>query len=75
MVALPYPLTLSFDLSKTITHFTCHKLLVGISADVIGKMVSSGLQHQVISLGGCFAFRAVTYGHETFNPEWGLLLT
>jgi hypothetical protein len=43
-VALPFPLILSFDESKTITHFTCHRLLVELFANVFARIVDGGLQ-------------------------------
>jgi hypothetical protein len=73
-VALPFPLILFFDHSKTITHFTCHKLLVGIFADVLGKIVSGGLQDRVTSFGGCFAFRPQRTGANLSTHSWGIAI-
>jgi len=72
LVALPFPLTLSFDQSRTITHFTCHNLLVGVFADVFGKIVSDGLQDKVESFGGCFAFRPQRTGSKLSTHCWGI---
>jgi hypothetical protein len=71
-VTLPFPLILSFDESKTITHFTCHKLLVEIFSDVFAKIVSGALQDRVTSFGGCFSFRPQRTGIKLSTHCWGI---
>jgi hypothetical protein len=71
-VALPFPLILSFDEPKTISHFTCHRLLVGIFADVFGKIVSGGSRDRVTSFGGCFAFRPQCTSTKLSTHCWGI---
>jgi hypothetical protein len=73
-VALPFPLMLSFDHTKTITHFSCHKLLCGIFADVFAQIVSAGLQAKVTSFGGCFAFRPQRTGKKLSTHCWGIAI-
>jgi hypothetical protein len=73
-VALPFPLVLSFDQTKTITHFRCHKLLVGIFSDAFAKIVSFGLQDRVTSFGGCFAFRPQRSGTKLSTHSWGIAI-
>jgi hypothetical protein len=72
LVALPFPLILSFDESKTISHFTCHKLLVELFADVFAKIVAGGLQDKFTSFGGCFAFRPQRTGTKLSTHCWGI---
>ncbi len=71
-VAFPFPLMLSFDHSQTITHFTCHKLLIEVFADVFERIVSSGLQTKITSFGGCFAFRQQRTGAKLSTHSWGI---
>jgi hypothetical protein len=71
-VTLPFPLILSFDESKTITHFSCHKLLGGVFVDVFAKIVSAGLQNKLTSFGGCFAFRPERTGTKLSTHCWGI---
>ncbi len=72
LVALPFPLMLSFDHSKTITHFRCHTLLVGIFSDVFAKIAGAGLQAKITSFGGCFAFRPQRTGTKLSTHCWGI---
>ncbi|MGA9040613.1 MAG: M15 family metallopeptidase [Terriglobales bacterium] len=72
LVELPIPLVLSFDHSKTITHFSCHTLLCGIFADVFAKIASDGLRGKISSFGGCFAFRPQRTGDKLSTHCWGI---
>ena len=73
-VNLPFPMTLSFDPSKTILSFTCHKLLVPIFGDVFSKLQTGGLQAKVTSFGGCFAFRPQRTGTVLSTHSWGIAI-
>ncbi len=46
--ALPVPLMLSFDHSKTITHFRCHKLLVDTMEGVFSEIKNKGLEPETL---------------------------
>jgi hypothetical protein len=74
LVTLPFPLVLSFDHSKTITHFACHKLLKGILADAFKQIVAGGLQAEVSHFGGCFAFRPQRAGTKLSTHSWGIAI-
>src|SRR5690348_2328996 len=56
-VALPFALLLSWDISRSVRQFTCHKLLVPIFTRVFDDLQNAGLQNKLTSFGGCFAFR------------------
>jgi len=57
LVALPFPLPLSWDMSRTVTQMTCHKLMADIFTEVFGRLQSAELQEKITSFGGCFSFR------------------
>jgi hypothetical protein len=73
-VALPVPLMLSFDHSKTITHFRCHKLLVDTLETVFAEIKNRGLESQLSSFGGCFAFRPQRTGAKLSAHSWGIAI-
>jgi len=71
---LPFPLTLSWDHSKTVTHMLCHKRLVRTFEEVLGHIQAEGLQSKVVSFGGCFGFRAQRTGAQLSTHCWGIAL-
>ena len=73
-IALPVPLTLSYDHSKTITHFRCHKLLVEILETVFVEIKSKGLEPDLFSFGGCFSFRPQRTGNKLSTHSWGIAI-
>ncbi len=73
-VAIPFPLVLAWDHSKTISHFRCHKKLVEVFAEVFVRMQEEGLQTKVWSFGGCFAFRPQRTGHKLSTHCWGIAI-
>src|SRR5438105_7802574 len=56
-VALPFAIPLSWDLTRTVTQITCHKLLTSVMTDVFTRIQTAGVQQKIISFGGCFSFR------------------
>ena len=73
-VALPFPLPLSWDISRTVRQFTCHKLLVPIFAQVFDDLQNAGLQSKLTSFGGCFAFRPQRTGTKLSAHSWGIAI-
>jgi hypothetical protein len=73
-IALPVPLMLSYDHSKTITHFRCHKLLVEALETVFGNIKSKGLDPDLFSFGGCFSFRPQRTGSKLSAHSWGIAI-
>jgi hypothetical protein len=73
-IALPVPLMLSYDHSKTITHFRCHKLLVEILEAVFVEIKSKGLEPDLYSFGGCFSFRPQRTGNKLSTHSWGIAI-
>ncbi len=73
-VALPVPLMLSFDHTKTITHFRCHKLLVDMLEAVFVEIKNRGLEPDLYSFGGCFSFRPQRTGSKLSAHSWGIAI-
>jgi hypothetical protein len=73
-VALPVPLMLSFDHTKTITHFRCHKLLVDTMEALFNEIKNRGLEPELFSFGGCFSFRPQRTASRLSAHSWGIAI-
>jgi hypothetical protein len=73
-IALPFPLTLSWDRSQTVNAITCHRLLTNVFAGVSDQIQSSGLQSKITSFGGCFSFRPQRTGAKVSTHAWGIAI-
>jgi hypothetical protein len=73
-VALPFPLTISWDHSQTASAFTCHKGMVNTFAGVFDRIQASGLQNKITSFGGCFSFRPQRTGSKLSAHAWGIAI-
>ena len=73
-VALPFPLRLSWDPSRTITQMTCHRRISGIYASVFAAIQGRGLQTSILTFGGCFAFRPQRTGNKLSAHSWGIAI-
>src|SRR6266478_6369112 len=73
-VSLAFPMKLSWDQSRTVTHISCHKLMTGIFAEVFQNIQSAGLQNHVPSFGGCFAFRPQRTATKLSTHAWGIAI-
>jgi D-alanyl-D-alanine carboxypeptidase len=71
---LPFPVRLSWDLSRTITHISCHRRLMGILFSVLTDIQQCGLQEKITSFGGCFAFRPQRTGNKLSAHSWGIAI-
>lgn len=71
---LPFSVPLSWDKSRSVQRITCHKLLVQTCADIFLRIQSAGLQSQITSFGGCFAFRQQRTGAKLSTHAWGIAL-
>jgi hypothetical protein len=74
LIALPFPLPLSWDKSRTVTVMTCHKLMASIFTDVFGRLQTAGLQGKITSFGGCFSFRPQRTGTKLSAHSWGIAI-
>jgi hypothetical protein len=71
---LPFSMALSWDRTRTVSQFTCHKILTGIFADVFIQIQSAGLQNKITSFGGCFSFRPQRTGTKFSAHSWGIAI-
>ena len=71
---LPFPLPFSWDLSKRVRRMTCHKRMVEIFASVFGEVQARGLQPEISSFGGCFAFRQQRTAAKLSTHSWGIAI-
>ncbi len=71
---VPFPLMLSFDHSRSVTHFCCHKLLVGVFENVFSEIQRKGLQSEISTFGGCFSFRPQRTGTRLSAHSWGIAI-
>lgn len=73
-IALPFPMTLSWDRSQTVSAIICHKLLANVFTSVFGRIQSGGLQRKVNTFGGCFSFRPQRTGTKLSTHSWGIAI-
>lgn len=73
-VSLPFPLRLSWDPSRTITRMTCHRRMAGVFSSVFGSIQERGLQGNITTFGGCFAFRPQRTGSKLSTHSWGIAI-
>jgi hypothetical protein len=71
---LPFPIVLSWDHTRAVSQFTCHKILTGIFADVFAQIQTAGLQNKIASFGGCFSFRPQRTGTKLSAHAWGIAI-
>ena len=73
-VALPFALPLSWDISRSVRQFTCHRLLVPIFTQVFDDLQNAGVQSKLTSFGGCFAFRPQRTATKLSAHSWGIAI-
>jgi D-alanyl-D-alanine carboxypeptidase len=73
-VTLPFALPLSWDISRTVKQFTCHKLLAPMLTSIFEQIQAVNLQRKLTSFGGCFAFRPQRTGTKLSAHAWGIAI-
>jgi hypothetical protein len=73
-ITLPFPLTISWDHSQSVSAMTCHKLLATVFTGVFVRLQSGGLQSKITSFGGCFSFRPQRTGTKLSTHAWGIAI-
>lgn len=71
---LPFPLFLSWDHSKSIRQFSCHKRLAVVLGNVFADILARERQPKVKSFGGCFAFRPQRNSVKLSTHSWGIAI-
>src|SRR5258708_20510819 len=56
-VNLPFGMLLSWDHTRTVNWFRCHRRLTQVFGEVFARIAAAGLQSRVKSFGGCFMYR------------------
>ena len=73
-VALPFPLTISWDHSQTVSLINYHKALAAVFGSVFSQIQNDGLQNAITSFGGCFSFRPQRTGTKLSTHAWGIAI-
>jgi hypothetical protein len=73
-IALPFPLTISWDHSQSVTVISCHRLLASSFTNVFDRIQSARLQNKITSFGGCFSFRPQRTGTKLSTHAWGIAI-
>ena len=73
-VALPFSLSLSWDMSRSVDRIRCHTLLAGTLAQVFENIQSAGLRSKITSFGGCYSFRPQRTGTKLSAHCWGIAI-
>ncbi len=73
-IALPFPLALSWDLSRSVHRISCHKLIAGKLSDTFAQIQRAGLTTALTSFGGCFSFRPQRPGSKLSTHAWGIAI-
>jgi D-alanyl-D-alanine carboxypeptidase len=73
-VPLPFPMTLSWDHSHSVSAITCHKLLANAFTTAFDRIQGSGQQSKITSFGGCFSFRPQRTGTKLSTHAWGIAI-
>ena len=72
--ALPFPMRLSWDNTRTVTRFRCHKRMASIFAAVFETVMSRGLQDKLVSFAGCYQQRAQRNSSKLSTHTWGIAM-
>lgn len=73
-ISLPFPISLSWQPSRTITRMTCHRRLTPVFSSIFSSIQEHGLQDRIMSFGGCFAFRPQRTGGKLSAHSWGIAI-
>jgi hypothetical protein len=73
-IALPFPLVLSWDKSRRMNQFTCHKRLAEIFTATFTAIQTAGLQDKITTFGGCFSFRPQRTRAKLSAHSWAIAI-
>jgi len=69
---LPFSLPLDWNRSISVNFLLCHKKMVEVFTKVFDALVERGLQSQVKTYGGCFAYRPQRGSLHLSTHAWGI---
>ncbi len=72
--ALPFPIPLDWDTSKSATGIRCHKLIAPLLEAVFAEVVSRGLQKSVKTYGGGYVWRMKRGQAKPSTHSWGIAI-
>ena len=71
-VTLPFPVKLSWDKSRSVSQFTCHKLLAEKFTEVFAEISAAQLQNAITTFGGCSRSAPQRTGSKLSAHAWGI---
>jgi len=74
LITLPFSLPLAWDPAQAIRRFRCHKRLAPILGEVFGQIAERGVESQITSFGGCYAFRPQRGASKLSAHCWGIAI-
>ena len=69
---LPFPIPLSWDLSKSVTKLYGHKKLTELLSNVFAEIERRALRTKVRTYGGCYNFRQKRTSRKLSTHSWGI---
>lgn len=72
--ALPFPIPLDWDTSKSASSIRCHKLIAPLLEMVFGQIVAQGLQKSVKTYGGGYNWRMKRGQAKPSTHSWGIAI-
>lgn len=72
--ALPFPVPLSWDTSKTVTSIRCHKLIAPLLEEVFRQVAAQGLKRAVKTYGGGYVYRPKRGQVKPSTHSWGIAI-
>jgi LysM repeat protein len=73
-VALPFPLTLSWDTSRRVNAFVAHRKLSGKFTAVLREIQQNGLASALHTFGGCYSYRTQRGNSKLSTHAWGIAI-
>lgn len=78
-ITLPYPMRIAWDLKKSVTKITCHKLIADALSNVFADILAAYGYEEIKRLGidlfgGCYNFRKMRGGSRWSRHSWAIAI-